>query len=53
MGFYNALVCGSTTIASVLIVGHYVRRGLFMLVSKTQTGVVLTTVGIVVGVDGS
>jgi len=29
MSFYNALVCGSTTIAPVLIGGHSVRRGLF------------------------
>ncbi|KEH30233.1 transmembrane protein, putative [Medicago truncatula] len=28
-GFYNALVCGLTTIVSVLIGKHYVRRGLF------------------------
>jgi len=45
MGLYNALVCGSTTIAYVLIDGHFVRSGLFLLVSKTQTWLVLTTVG--------
>jgi len=31
VGFYNALVCGSTTIAPVLIVGHSVRRDLFFV----------------------
>jgi len=45
VGFYNALVCGSTTVASNLIDGHSIRRGLFLLVLKTQSGVVLTTVG--------